>query len=166
MDRIIDTPSKPTTTKKYSSPSPLSVGSTSSSESEIVLPTRKKPVQKVNLFSDSEDDDEIEVVAVKKPDKKKIAVPDNWEDAVSSDHKSTNNSTTFHSAKPKPTQATPNHRNPPATANPSDESASSCLELGELLPKFLTRQAKPTPLSQSLPPPLTPVMNLQALNRE
>jgi hypothetical protein len=81
------------------------------------------------LFSDSEDDDEIEVVAVKKPDKKKIAVvPDNWEDAVSSDHKSTNNSTTFHSAKPKPTQATPNHRNPPATANPSDESASSRLE--------------------------------------
>lgn len=72
MDRIIDAPSKPTTTKKYSSPSPLSAGSTSSSESEIVLPTRKKPVQKVNLFSDSEDDDEIEVVAVKKPDKRRL----------------------------------------------------------------------------------------------
>jgi hypothetical protein len=76
MDRIIDTPSKPTTAKKHSPPSPFSVDSPSSSESEAALSTRKKPVQKVNLFSGSKDDNEVEVVAVKKPNMKKSAVPD------------------------------------------------------------------------------------------
>jgi hypothetical protein len=52
------------------------VDSPSSSESEAALSTRKKPVQKVNLFSGSKDDNEVEVVAVKKPNMKKSAVPD------------------------------------------------------------------------------------------